>query len=98
VELMQRSLYDATVQLQVAQGEYAPFPLNTADALYSGAIQANCGAIERQYALLGDDSAPVVLSGGAAATLQNHLNLPLHVVDNLVLQGLLLIAREADTQ
>lgn len=112
VELMRRSLRDATVQLQATQakpeqlktgqGDYAPFPLNTADALYSGALQASCGAIERQHALLDNacpelgrrGSAPVVLSGGAAAVLQNRLNVPLRIVDNLVLQGLWLIAQE----
>ena len=66
VELMQRSLVEATDQLKSFQGEYAPFPLNSSDALYSGAIQASCGAIERQYILLNDDSSPMVLSGGAA--------------------------------
>ncbi|TAN73195.1 MAG: type III pantothenate kinase [Gallionella sp.] len=96
VELMQHSLGAATARLQPARGKYAPFPLNTADALYSGAIQATCGAIERQHALLGDGSAPVVLSGGAAAQLQHRINLPVQMVDNLVLQGLLLIARETD--
>lgn len=98
VELMQRSLNDATAQLKPSEGDFHAFPRNTADALFSGAIQANCGAIERQHALLGGGSIPVVLSGGASAILQNHLNLPLHVVDNLVLQGLLLISREADAQ
>jgi len=82
--------------LQAAQGEYAQFPLNTADALYSGALQASCGAIERQHALLGENAAPVVLSGGAAAALRDRLNVPLRIVDNLVLQGLLLIAEEAN--
>lgn len=97
VDLMQRSLRDATARLQAAQmGEYAPFPLNTADALYSGALQASCGAIERQHALLCDSGAPVVLSGGAAAALQDRLNVPLRIVDNLVLQGLWLIAQETD--
>lgn len=96
VELMQRSLCGATAQLQAAQGKYAPFPLNTADALYSGALQASCGAIERQHALLGDNVAPVVLGGGAAAALRDRLNVPLRIVDNLVLQGLLLIAQEAN--
>lgn len=103
VELMQRSLHRATAQLQApGQGGYAPFPLNTADALYSGALQACCGAIDRQYALLCDacpehghgGGVTVVLSGGASAALQNRLNLPLLVVDNLVLQGLWLIAQE----
>jgi type III pantothenate kinase len=95
VELMQRSLAGATQKLKPEQGRYAEFPLNSADAIHSGAIQACCGAIERQYALLGDDSAPVVLSGGAAGILEKSLNVPLRVVDNLVLQGLLLIAGEA---
>lgn len=95
VELMRRSLQGATAGLEAAQGEYAAFPQDTADAIYSGAIQACCGAVERQYALLGEDGAPVVLSGGSAAQLQGHLNLPLRIVDNLVLQGLLLISREA---
>ena len=95
VELMQRSLVAATDQLRSEQGKYAAFPLNTADALFSGAIQACCGAIERQYRLLDDASAPVVLSGGTAGVLQKDINLPLNVVDNLVLQGLLLISQEA---
>jgi len=98
VELMQRSLNDATARLKPGKGSYQAFPLNTADALSSGAIQASCGAIERQYALLNDSAIPVVLSGGAAAAQQDHLNVPLRIVDNLVLQGLLLIAQEADTQ
>lgn len=98
MELMQRSLNDATAQLSPAQGTYAAFPRNTADALFSGAIQASCGAIERQHALLGGSGIPVVLSGGGSAILSGRLNLPLHVVDNLVLQGLLLIAQEADMQ
>jgi len=94
VDLMRRSLVAATSQLRLEQGSYARFPLNSADALFSGAIQACCGAIERQYALLDDDSVPVVLSGGAAGVLHKNLRLPLRVEDNLVLQGLLLIARE----
>lgn len=96
LELMQRSLRDATAQLQADQGGYLPFPVDTASAMFSGAIQASCGAIERQYALLGEHDAPVLLSGGAAGILQAHLGVPLRVEDNLVLQGLLLIAQEAE--
>ncbi|MEO8343525.1 MAG: type III pantothenate kinase [Gallionella sp.] len=103
VELMQRSVVTATVQLKAAQGKYVAFPQNSADALYSGAIQAGCGAIERQYALLEDDNAPLILSGGAAELLQRCLDqkrfrAPLRVVDNLVLQGLLLMAQENVTE
>ena len=97
VDLMQRCLVAATDQLKPGHGEYAPFPRNTADALFSGAIQAICGAIMRQYALVGNDNAPVVLSGGAAGILREHLfRIPLRVVDDLVLKGLLCIAQETD--
>jgi type III pantothenate kinase len=100
VELMQRNLVAAT-QLGVMKGKYVPFPLTSADALYSGAIQAGCGAIERQYTLLNDNNVPLVLSGGAAGLLHPYLNqklfnVPPRVVDDLVLQGLLLIAQEAN--
>ena len=103
VELMQHSLIAATAELKAARGKYAPFPLNSADALFSGVMQASCGAIERQYALLNDDSAPVILSGGAAELLLPWLNqklfsVPPRIVDNLVLHGLLLIAREMETK
>lgn len=94
VDMMQGSLSAASARLATGRGVYRPFPDNTADAMFSGAIQASCGAIQRQHALLADDRAPVVLSGGAASVLQDHLKMPLRVVDNLVLQGLLIIAQE----
>lgn len=101
VELMQRSLTAAADQLKDrdaihGQGKYRQFPLNTADAIYSGAVQAGCGAIQRQYALLNDNDAPVVLGGGGAQALQENLSLPLRFVDNLVLQGLFLISKESN--
>jgi len=102
LELMQRSLTGATAQLQVGGGNYASFPNNTADALLSGALQASCGAIQRQYALLDSPGAPLLLGGGAAHVLQSGLQssaqisgqMPVHMMDNPVLQGLLLIAQE----
>ena len=94
IELMQRSLTVGTAQLQAMDGGYAAFPRNTADAILSGAIQAGCGAIQRQHALLGKADAPVLLSGGAAQRLQPHIGLPVVMMDNPVLQGLLLIAQE----
>jgi type III pantothenate kinase len=96
IAMMQQSLATETAQLKSHSGEYAAFPLNTADAIFSGVIQATCGAIQRQYALLNDNATPIVLSGGAGAVLQSRLgSLPLRIVDNLVLQGLWLIAQEA---
>ncbi len=98
VELMRQSLVGKTAQLKAELGEYAAFPQNAADAIFSGAIQASCGAIQRQHAVLNDNAAPIILSGGASAMLLPNLNgLPVRIVDNLVLQGLLLIAQEAHT-
>ncbi|MDO8350909.1 MAG: type III pantothenate kinase [Gallionella sp.] len=96
IELMQRSLTVATAGLQAVGGRYTGFPCNTADALFSGAIQASCGAIQRQHALLGDVAAPVLLGGGAAGLLQPYLHLPVQMMDNPVLQGLLLIAQKTN--
>lgn len=76
-------------------GEYAAFPLNTNDAIHSGALQATCGAIQRQYGLLADAQAPIMLGGGAAQEVQDMLGLPVIPVTDLVLQGLKIIAQEA---
>ena len=72
-----------------------PFPDNTADALYSGAMNAVCGAIEQMRRP--DRFAPpglrALLSGGRSASRgRAHLNPPLEVVDNLVLEGVLALA------
>ena len=88
-------LSGGAAQLQQGTGKYAAFPVNTADALWSGALQATCGAIQRQHELLGDAHAPVLLGGGAARPLLELIKLPVHPVEDLVLQGLKLIAREA---
>ncbi|MDD4928830.1 MAG: type III pantothenate kinase [Gallionella sp.] len=95
IELMRHSLFVSTANLQVAGGVCTEFPRNTSDALLSGAIQATCGAIQRQYASLGEAGAPVLLSGGGVRRLLPHLALPTQMTDDLVLQGLLLIAQKA---
>ena len=95
IALMQSSVVATAARLQQSTGKYAAFPVNTADALWSGALQATCGAIQRQHELLGDAQAPVLLSGGAAQPLLELIKLPVYPVADLVLQGLKLIAREA---
>ena len=98
LELMRRSLIASAAQLESGHGVWREFPRNTADAMHSGAIQAAAGAIRRQYALLEArrEHAPTrcILSGGAADELQAHLDLPLLRMDDIVLRGLLIIARE----
>ena len=95
VDMMRRSLAEGTAQLAATGGDWRDFPRNTADAMYSGAIQATVGAIRQQYELLGKPGAYCLLSGGAADSVQPHLKLPLVRVDNLVLQGLQIIGQES---
>ena len=92
-----RSLAEKTAALKVAPGEYQDFPTNTADALYSGAVQAVSGAIERMRSQLEQEGAEVkcFIAGGAASEIAPHLNGPLELVDNLVLEGVLVLAQSA---
>ena len=64
----------------------------------SGAVNALCGAIERMARSLeagGGQEVVCVLSGGAVGLIAPQLNLELKVVDNLVLEGLSVICRDA---
>ena len=97
VELMQRCLARAGILAEFSKSIYTDFPKNTADALYSGAIEATCGAIHRQHARH-DMKSDILLCGGAAHLLLPHLALRAEMMDNLVLQGLKLIARDADRE
>ncbi|MBA4381258.1 MAG: type III pantothenate kinase [Sideroxydans sp.] len=95
VDMMQRCLVTGTAQLTATEGSLRDFPLDTSDAIYSGAIRATLGAIESQYVLLKDAEARVLLSGGAAVKVSPHLSMPFDHVDNLVLRGLQIIGEGA---
>lgn len=94
VDMMLRSLREGTAGLKLTPGEYRKFPLNTADAIYSGAIQATAGAIRRQFDVLGSADARCLLSGGAADRVSAYLDIPYERADNLVLRGLQIIGQE----
>jgi type III pantothenate kinase len=88
LDLMQQSLARNTAGLPEACGSYRATPTNTDDAIVSGALQATLGAIERMACHPAGADFSVILSGGAAAALAPHLNLPWRQIDNLVLTGL----------
>jgi type III pantothenate kinase len=102
--LMQSSLGSATAQLPYSTDPACltgdSFSTFTASAIANGAIHAICGAIEKmQFAATEKySSAPhIILSGGDAATIAEHLREAvtnqLLIVDNLVLTGLYLCER-----
>ena len=87
--LMLGSLARNTAQLpQVEAGLKLPptFADNTNDAILSGCIAAQVGAIERACALLPSDLC--VVSGGAASQLAPALGVSHVMLDNIVLVGL----------
>jgi type III pantothenate kinase len=94
LELMKRALAENTAGLPLARGRFSDVPRNTTDAIESGCLLAQAGAIERVFAAM-EPGAACVLAGGAAARIAPHLSIPVRVVDNLVLEGLVQIANES---
>jgi len=96
LRLMLRSLAENTSGLKVQAGAFRPFPDNTADAIYTGAVQAVCGAVEQMRRRIDADPGHVrcYLAGGAAPEIGSHLDPPVEVIDNLVLEGVLALAGE----
>lgn len=95
--LMATSLARNTAQLpHVAQQIVVaqPFADNTDDAIVSGCIAAQAGAIERAVAAHTRQYGAVhcVLAGGAAPMIAPSLSVPSVTVDNLVLVGLHAVA------
>ena len=95
--LMRTSLDRGTAGLRLAEGTFHALPINTADAITSGAIQAAVGAVARMREAMAAAGAPptrIVLSGGAAGEIGPHLPIEVAIHENLVLDGLLLIGRQ----
>lgn len=89
LDLMRRSLARDTAALPLADGKHQPNPRNTDDAIMSGCLEAQLGAIERAFARLPQaTTACCLLSGGAAQQLAPLLDIPHRLIDNLVLEGL----------
>ena len=89
-DLMRSALAQNTAQLPLVDGQYRELPCNTADAIASGCLFAQLGAVERMFALLAADApeALCLITGGAAQSLAPHLRIPHRRVENLVLEGL----------
>lgn len=93
LELMKRSLARNTAELPFAKGRFSHQPRSTADAIETGCLLAQAGAIERMFAAM-DPGAVCALTGGAASRIAQHLSIPVRLENNLVLEGLVRIARE----
>ncbi|MBI5752671.1 MAG: type III pantothenate kinase [Hydrogenophilales bacterium] len=96
-QLMREALAHGTDAIQPPDGNFVPFPSNTADAVQTGVIYALLGTIEQAAAAFEAKQgagAACILTGGAANLITPYLNRPYQLVDNLVLEGLLVMAKE----
>lgn len=88
-DLMRAALASNTAQLPFAEGVFRSEPRNTMDAIVSGCLQAQLGAVERMFAAIASEpGACCLLTGGGAAPLAAHLSIPFQLTDNLILSGL----------
>jgi len=95
LELMKRSLARNTAELPLAKGRFSHQPRSTADAIETGCLLAQAGAIERMFAAM-EPGAVCALTGGAAARIAQHLSIPVRLENNLVLTGLVRIVQETE--
>jgi type III pantothenate kinase len=95
--MMKEALSANTAGVSQLDGNLREFPATTGDAVHSGVLKAMTGAVEQMAASLEkrEGSRPqLLLSGGDAAALQAALAGTGEIVDNLVLEGLVLISKE----
>ncbi len=97
-DLMRIALAQNTAQLPLGglggsygqdEGKFRSEARNTLDAIFSGCLHAQSGAIERMFAsIAGEPGAGCLLTGGNAARLVPHLNIPCQQTEHLILDGL----------
>jgi type III pantothenate kinase len=95
--IMLRALESGTAGLHVPTGDVRAFPTNTSDALTSGGTYAIAGAVERmvQHVRLHCGAEPACyMTGGAGWKMAPHLSVPFELVESLIFDGLLEIARQ----
>jgi type III pantothenate kinase len=94
--IMLRALESGTAGLHVPTGDVREFPTNTSDALTTGGNYAIAGAVSRMHRHLASRSIhePIVLmTGGAAWKVKPVMEQPVQIVDSLIFEGLLRVAR-----
>jgi type III pantothenate kinase len=95
--IMLRALESGTAGLHVPTGEVVHFPTNTSDALTSGGTYAIAGAVERMVAHVREHcgAEPArYMTGGAGWKMAPSMSTEFHLVESLIMDGLLVIAQQ----
>ena len=95
--IMLRALESGTAGLHVPTGEVCDFPCNTSDALTSGGTFAIAGAVQRMADNLAQrcGQAPIcIMTGGAGWKMAPSMSVRVELVESLIFDGLLEIARQ----
>jgi type III pantothenate kinase len=93
--IMLKALEAGTAGLHVPTGDVREFPTNTSDALTSGGTYAIAGAVERmvQHVRAHCGAEPrCIMTGGAGWKMAPSMSVPFELVDNLIFDGLLVMA------
>ena len=99
--LMRQALATGTAGVAQVSGQLQDFPRCTGDGVETGIWRALAGAVadlRGRLAPAAGEQPRVVLSGGEATALAAVVDEPRRVVEDLVLEGLLWIARCSDAQ
>ena len=95
--IMLRALESGTAGLRVPTGEVCEFPTNTSDALTSGGTFAIAGAVERMVHHVRQHCAAepaCYMTGGAGWKMAPSMSVQFELVDSLIFDGLLEIAKQ----
>ncbi|MCX7628275.1 MAG: type III pantothenate kinase [Methylophilaceae bacterium] len=96
--MMKAALGENTAGVTQRDGRWQDFPTTTGDAVHSGVLAAMAGAVRHMMSVLEKREGvmpALVISGGDAVVLRASMAGLGEIVDNLVLEGLLLLARES---
>ena len=97
---MKNSLLANTAGISSVQGDWQSFPINTADAVHTGALTAMAGVVNAMWLRLAHIGARpcLIMTGGDALELNGALSDQAEIRPNLVLEGLILLGREMYSQ
>ncbi len=98
-ELMRSSLLKGTAGVREVAGDTSAFPVDTGSAVSSGIALAQAGVVlglRDRLARQSAGSVTILLSGGARACLDGLLPAPVIEADDLVMEGLLWIAKDRE--